>query len=43
MDRKEVRNYCQSNENEILAAYLAVMAWGGQGKGPEGRKKVLNV
>ena len=43
MDRKEVRNYCQSNENEILAAYLAVMAWGGQGKGPGGRKHVLNA
>lgn len=40
LTRKEVRIICQEPTNNPLMAYLVVMAWGAQGRGPGGRRHV---
>lgn len=38
LSREEVRTLCQCQETDLLKAYLIVMSWGAQGRGPGGRK-----
>ena len=40
LTREEVRTICQEPANDPLMAYLVVMAWGAQGRGPGGRRQV---
>ena len=42
LSREQVYGICQSPQEPILKAYLIVMAWGAQGRGPGG-KKTFNV
>lgn len=41
LTRHEVRAICQSSNYDDMLGYICIMAWGGQGKGPGGRKHVL--
>lgn len=43
LEREEVRIYCQEPKIPILMSYLIVMAWGGQGRGPGGKKYAKNA
>jgi hypothetical protein len=40
LTREEVRVICQDPQIDLVYAYLIVMAWGAQGRGPGGRKHV---
>jgi hypothetical protein len=40
LTREEVRTICLEPNNDPLMAYLVVMAWGAQGRGPGGRRHV---
>lgn len=42
LNRRKVKEICL-NEKDILKAYLIVMSWGGQGRGPGGKKAVQNA
>lgn len=41
LDRSRVRAICISPNYPVLFGYVCVMAWGGQGSGPGGRRNVI--
>jgi len=40
IDRHQLWDLCRNPENPVLFGYVCAMAWGGQEKGPGGRRKV---
>ena len=40
LSRQEVRKICRDKKNPVLFGYVCAMAWGFQGKGPNGSKPV---
>lgn len=43
LSREEVHNISKNQDTPLLKAYLIIMAWGAQGRGPGGRKYVMQA